>query len=543
VASETVQSNYTPLTPQSFLRRSARVYPDKTAVIAGARRYTYRQFHERACRQANALRALGVKRGVTVAVLAPNTPEHLEATYGVHMAGGTLVALNYRLSPPEIAYILGHCKARVLIVDQEYLPTVQAVAGELKGVKHCIVARAEDGGAPAWEPAGALEYEAWLAAADAEDPRLFPADENETISINYTSGTTGNPKGVMYTHRSAYLNAVCNLLEMGMTADSVYLWTLPMFHCNGWCYVWGVTALGATHVCLRAVSPQAVIAQIREHRVTHFCGAPIVLRMVVEGAQEAGLQRFEHPVKVSTAAAPPSPTVIEQMLGLNVSVLHVYGLTETYGPMTVCEIQPAWRDLPPAELARLMARQGVPYALAEDLAVLDEADRPVPADGQTLGEVCMRGNIVAKGYYDNAEATARSFRDGWFHSGDLGVVHPDGYIELRDRAKDIIISGGENISTIEVENVLYRHPAVADVAVVSRPDERWGEVPVAFVTLKEGTVPTEGELIAFCREHLAHFKAPKAVYFQALPRTSTGKVQKFVLRERMWEGHEKRIGG
>ena len=547
MAAETIQSNYTPLTPQSFLRRSVRVYPDKTAVIAGARRYSYRQLYERACRQANALRALGVKTGVTVAVLAPNTPEHLEATYGVHMAGGVLVALNYRLSPPEIAYILGHCKAHVLIVDHEYLPTVQAVIGELKGVRHIVAVAADSGaapdGAPTWQPPGALAYEAWLGAASPEDPRIYPADENDTIAINYTSGTTGNPKGVMYTHRSAYLNAVCNLLEMGMGPDSVYLWTLPMFHCNGWCYVWGVTALGATHVCLRAVSPGEVIALIQEHRVTHFCGAPIVLRMVVEGAREAGLQRFAHPVKVSTAAAPPSPTVIEQMLGLNVDVIHVYGLTETYGPMTVCEVQPAWRELPPAELAHLMARQGVPYALAEDLAILDEQERPVPADGRTLGEVCMRGNIVAKGYYDNPDATAASFRDGWFHSGDLGVLHPDGYIELRDRAKDIIISGGENISTIEVENVLYRHPAVADVAVVSRPDEKWGEVPVAFVTPKDGTTPSEQELIAFCREHLAHFKAPKAVYFQALPRTSTGKVQKYVLRDRMWEGHEKRIGG
>ncbi|HKI98054.1 MAG TPA: long-chain-fatty-acid--CoA ligase [bacterium] len=537
------ESNYTPLTPQSFLRRSARVFPDKTAVISGTRRYSYREFYERACRQANALSALGATQDVSVAVLAPNTPEHLEACYGVHMAGAVLVALNYRLSPPEIAYILSHCKARVLIVDHEYLPTVQAVIDELKGIQHFIVVRPDDGSVPAWEPPGARVYEEWLAAASTADPRRFPDDENDTISINYTSGTTGSPKGVMYTHRSAYLNAVCNLLEMGMGASSVYLWTLPMFHCNGWCYTWGVTAAGGTHVCMRAVSPADIVAEVQEHQVTHFCGAPIVLRMVVEGAQAAGLERFDHAVKVSTAAAPPSPTVIEQMLGLNVDVIHVYGLTETYGPTTVCEIQPVWKDLPTAELVRLMARQGVPYILSEDLQVLDEQDRPVSADGQTLGEVCMRGNIVAKGYYDNPEATAKSFRDGWFHSGDLGVMHPDGYIELRDRAKDIIISGGENISTIEVENVLYSHPAVADVAVVSRPDEKWGEVPVAFVTMKPGSEPTEAELIEFCRTKLAHFKAPKAVYFQALPRTSTGKVQKYVLREQMWEGQDKRIGG
>ena len=539
----TQASNYTPLTPQSFLRRSARVYPDKTAVIAGPRRTSYRELYERACRQANALRALGLAPGTSVAVLAPNTPEHLEACYGVHMAGCVLVALNYRLSPPEIAFILGHCKARVLIVDPEYLPTVQAAAKELKGVKHFIVAQGDNGAAPAWQPAGALAYESWLQAAPAEDPRLLPADENDTLSINYTSGTTGNPKGVMYTHRSAYLNAICNLLEMRMGADSVYLWTLPMFHCNGWCYVWGVTAVGGTHVCVRAISPAGIIAQIREHRVTHFCGAPIVLRMVVEGAQAAGIRRFERALTVSTAAAPPSPTVIEQMLKLNVDVIHVYGLTETYGPTTVCEVQAAWRERPSAERSHLMARQGVPYVLSEDLQVLGADDRPVPADGKTLGEVCMQGNIVAKGYYENPEATAKAFRGGWFHSGDLGVMHPDGYIELRDRAKDIIISGGENISTIEVENVLYGHPAVADVAVVSRPDEKWGEVPVAFVTPKDGTAPTEAELIEFCRANLAHFKAPKAVYFQALPRTSTGKVQKFVLRERMWEGHDKRIGG
>ncbi|HEX9842166.1 MAG TPA: AMP-binding protein, partial [bacterium] len=291
------------------------------------------------------------------------------------------------------------------------------------------------------------------------------------------------------------------------------------------------------------VSPREIIAHITGHAVTHFCGAPIVLRMVIDGAAQAGMERFSHQVTVSTAAAPPSPTVIEGMLSLNVKVIHVYGLTETYGPMTVCEIQPAWRELPTPELARRMARQGVAYMLAEDLRVLDVEGQPVPADGETLGEVCMRGNIVAKGYFENPQATAEAFRDGWFHSGDLGVLHPDGYIELRDRAKDIIISGGENISTIEVENVLYRHPAVADVAVVSRPDEKWGEVPVAFVTPKDGTTPSEQELIAFCREHLAHFKAPKAVYFQALPRTSTGKVQKYVLRDRMWEGHEKRIGG
>ncbi len=535
-------SNYFPLTPQSFLRRSARVYPDKTAVIYGARQYTYTEFFQRACRQANALKSMGVGKDATVCSLMPNTPPQLESAYGVHMAGGILVALNYRLSPREILHILNHCKARVLMVDYEFLPAIKEIAGELGHVKHFVVVH-DDRGAPEWQPDGAVEYESMLASASTEDPGIFPRDENDPISINYTSGTTGLPKGVVYTHRSAYLNATCNLLEMTMSADSIYLWTLPMFHCNGWCYTWGVTALGGTHVCMRAVSPAEVVSLISEHRVTHFCGAPIVLRMVVDGAAEAGLERFGHKVKVSTAAAPPSPTVIEAMLELNVDVIHVYGLTETYGPTTVCEIQPGWRDLPTAEMAGLMARQGVPYVLSEDMQVLDEEHRPVPADGKTLGEVCMRGNIVAKEYFNNPEATAQSFHSGWFHSGDLGVMHPDGYLELKDRAKDIIISGGENISTIEVENTLYKHPDVLDVAVVSRPDEKWGEVPVAFVTPKDGRQPTEAELISFCRDNLAHFKAPKTVFFEVLPRTSTGKVQKYVLRERMWEGREKRISG
>ncbi|MEE8395944.1 MAG: AMP-binding protein, partial [bacterium] len=319
--------------------------------------------------------------------------------------------------------------------------------------------------------------------------------------------------------------------------------TLPMFHCNGWCYTWGVTALGATHVCLRGVDANEVVDTIMERRVTHFCGAPVVLRMVADGAREAGIEKFPHRVKVSTAAAPPSPSVIESMLQLNVDVIHVYGLTETYGPTTVCEMQPAWKGRDVGELAQLMARQGVPYVLSEDLQVMDEAGNAVPADGETLGEVCMRGNIVAKGYYRNPEATAEAFRGGWFHSGDLGVLHPDGYIELKDRAKDIIISGGESISTIEVENVLYTHPDVADVAVVARPDEKWGEVPVAFVTPKAGRQLTAEEIIGFCRDKIAHFKAPQAVFFEPLPRTSTGKVQKYVLRERFWKGRDKRISG
>jgi fatty-acyl-CoA synthase len=535
-------TNYTPLSPQSFLRRNARVYPDKTAIIHGAQRLNYREFFERACRQANGLRGLGLSRGEKVAVLAPNTPAHLEANFGVHMAGGVLVAVNTRLGPNEVAFIVDHSESEVVIVDSELLPTIQPVFDQMKRVRQFIVVR-EGGEAGAWEPPGAVEYEAFLKGAAPDYPGIFPEDENDVISINYTSGTTGNPKGVMYTHRSAYLNGVCNLLEMNMSADSVYLWTLPMFHCNGWCYTWGVTALGATHVCLRGVDADEIIKSIVAHGVTHFCGAPVVLRTVVDGAQAAGLTQFAQKLKVSTAAAPPSPAVIQAMMELNVDVIHVYGLTETYGPTTVCEVQPGWRDLPPAELAKMMVRQGVPYVLSEDLRIMDEGDRPVAADGETLGEVCMRGNIVMKGYFKNPQATKEVLRNGWFHSGDLGVMHADGYIELKDRAKDIIISGGENISTIEVENVLYTHPGVQDVAVVARPDEKWGEVPVAFITPREGTTLSEEEIIQFCRENLAHFKAPKAVFFEALPRTSTGKVQKFVLRERFWADRDKRIGG
>jgi fatty-acyl-CoA synthase len=534
------RANYTPLSPQSFLVRSARVYPGKPAIRYGGLSRSYLEFFERACRLANGLRALGVARESNVALLAPNTPAHLEANYGVHMAGGALVAINTRLSPAEIAYIVRHSRARVMMVDAEYLPLLKVLLASADCPRHLIVI--EDEAVPHPEaPAGSVTYEALLAGASADYPGIYPGDENQTIALNYTSGTTGKPKGVMYTHRSGYLNALCNLLEIAMKPDSVYLWTLPMFHCSGWCYTWAVTALGATHVCLRKLGPQAVVEAIQTHGVTHLCGAPIVLQMVADGAKELGVERFERGLTISTAAAPPSPKLIERMLDLNVEVIHVYGLTETYGPTTVCEIQRDWRGLPVGEQARLMARQGVPYELAQDLEILDAGGKPVRRDGQTLGEVCMRGNIVMKGYFDDPEATATALRDGWFHSGDLGVMHPDGYIELKDRAKDIIISGGENISTIEVENVLMGHPAVKDAAVVAKPDEKWGEVPVAFVALQSGGAASEADLIGWCRERLAHYKAPKSVIFEELPRTSTGKVQKFMLRERFWQGREKRI--
>jgi fatty-acyl-CoA synthase len=534
------RANYTPLSPQSFLVRSARVYPDKPAIRYGEHSTSYREFFERACRLANGLLELGVARESNVALLAPNTPAHLEANYGVHMAGGSLVAINTRLSPPEIAYIVQHSHSRVVLVDAEYLPQLKPLLASTDRPEHLIVIE-DDAASVGDVPAGAVTYEAFLAGAAPDYPDLYPDDENQTIALNYTSGTTGKPKGVMYTHRSVYLNALCNLLEIAMRPDSVYLWTLPMFHCSGWCYTWAVTALGATHVCLRKLGPAAVVGAIQGYGVTHLCGAPIVLQMIADGAKELGVRRFEPGLTLSTAAAPPSPKVIERMLDLNVEVIHVYGLTETYGPTTVCEIQHDWRDRPVAERARLMARQGVPYELAQDLDILDAEGKPVPRDGQSLGEVCMRGNIVMKGYFDDPEATARAMHDGWFHSGDLGVMHPDGYIELKDRAKDIIISGGENISTIEVENVLMGHPAVRDAAVVAKPDEKWGEVPVAFVALQTAGSATEADLIGWCRERLAHYKAPKSVIFEELPRTSTGKVQKFMLRERFWQGRATRI--
>ncbi len=541
-----MQANYTPLSPLSFMRRSAYVFGEKIAVSdQEGRNFTYAQMYERTCRLANGLQAkLALKPQDKVAILAPNTPEHLEAVNGVPLTQGMLVAINYRLSAREVAYILNHSQSRALLIDHEYLPVVKRILEEetLETVE-CFIVIPPVQGRVAWVPLGAIDYESFLAEASPKDSGWLPEDENAPISVNYTSGTTGRPKGVVYTHRSAYMNAVCSVMQMQMNHESVYLWTLPMFHCNGWCYVWGVNAVGARHVCVRAVNEKSVVQTIQSQTVSHFCGAPVVLRMVADGAVALGIKRFEHGVRVATAAAPPSPSIIEAMLALNVDVLHVYGLTETYGPVTICEVQPKWKQLSGKDLSHKMARQGVTATLAEGLAVLDKNDQPVPADGETLGEVCMRGNIVMKEYLNNPEATAKALRNGWFHSGDLGVVHLDGYVELRDRSKDIIISGGENISTIEVENALYGHEGVADVAVVSKPDEKWGEVPVAFVTPKAGVDLTQEGVIAFCRKKLAHFKAPKAVFFRELPRTSTGKVQKYLLREEMWKGSKKRIAG
>jgi len=517
----------TELTPVAFLRRSAYVFPDKVAVIHGERRYTYRQLEERANRLASGLRAAGLGKLDRVAIIAPNTPAMLEAHFGVPAAGLALVPINVRLSSDEIGYILKHSGAKVLLVDHEFEPLVKPL--DLAGVR---VVRIDDTGA-AGDP-----YEDFLAAQSPEPCEPWLEDEYETISINYTSGTTGRPKGVMVHHRGAYLNAIGETIETGMTFDATYLWTLPMFHCNGWCFTWGVTALGGTHVCLRRVEPARVWDLIDREGVTHYCGAPTVQIGIVNDPRAHALTR---PVTAAVAGAPPSPTLLARMKELGFRPVHVYGLTETYGPHTVCAWNTAWSARPADEQARLAARQGQGYVLADLVRVVDEHMQDVPMDGETLGEVVMRGNNVMKGYFEQPDATAEAFRGGWFHSGDIAVWHPDGYIELRDRKKDIIISGGENISTIEVEQCVARHPAVMECAVVAVPDDKWGERPKAFVTLKPGAQATEAEIIDFCRQQIAHFKAPTAVEFGELPKTSTGKVQKFVLRDREWQGRTKRI--
>jgi fatty-acyl-CoA synthase len=517
----------TELTPVSFLERSASVFPDKTAIVHGERRYTYREFAERVYRLASHLRHVGLQKHDRVAFLCPNTPALLEAHYAVPAAGGVLVAVNTRLNSHEIAFILKHSGSKFLFVDAELQPLVEAI--DLKGI-HVI--RIEDTGA-AGDP-----YEVFLAGGSPHQVESWLKDEEETISINYTSGTTGNPKGVMYSYRGAYLNAIAEVLSTGMNSSSVYLWTLPMFHCNGWCFTWGVTAVGGTHVCLRKVDPTQVWDLFESEGVTHYNGAPTVQIFLVN---HPNAHRLDRQITVTIAGAPPSPTLLGQMKSLNFRPIHVYGLTETYGPYTICEWHAEWDHLPQAEQARLLARQGQGNVLAERVRVVDTEMNDVPRDGQTMGEVVMHGNDVAKGYYENPAATAKSFEGGWFHSGDIGVWHPDSYIELRDRAKDVIISGGENISTIEVEQAVAQHPAVMECAVVAIPDEQWGERPKAFVTLKPGQSATEAEIIAFCRERLAHFKCPASIEFGDLPKTSTGKVQKFVLREKEWAGRAKRI--
>jgi fatty-acyl-CoA synthase len=527
-------ANYVPLTPIGFLLRSAAVYPDRLAVVHGERRYRWREALERCRRLAGALAAQGVGRGDTVALMAPNIPEAFEAHFGVPMAGAVLNALNIRLDPDTIAFILGHGEAKVLITDTEFSPVIGKALRQLD--RKPLVIDIDDAAGPGGDRLGDMDYETFLAGGDPQFPEVTPQDEWEAIALNYTSGTTGNPKGVVYHHRGAYLNALGNILVWGMRHHPVYLWTLPMFHCNGWCFPWTITALSGTHVCLRRVEAGAIYEAIAREGVTHLCGAPVVMSMLLNAGP--GLKRsLDQRIEMMTAGAAPPAAVIEGMEGLGFHITHVYGLTEVYGPAVVCAWHDEWDELPAAERARLKARQGVTYPVLEGLTVADPASlAPVPADGATMGEIFMRGNIVMKGYLKNPGATEEAFAGGWFHSGDLGVMHPDGYIELKDRSKDIIISGGENISTIEVEDVLYRHPAVLEAAVVARPDPMWGETPCAFVTLKPEAEASAEDIIAFCRAHLAHFKAPRTVIFGALPKTSTGKIQKFALRERAKQG-------
>jgi fatty-acyl-CoA synthase len=523
-------ANFTALTPLDFLARSAATYPDHTAVIHGPVRLGYRDLYDRSRRLASALRAAGIGLGDTVAIVAPNIPAHLEAHFGVPMTGAVLNAINTRLDARTIAFTLDHGEAKVLLTDTEYA----GVVGEaLKQASvRPLVVDIVDALGPVGPRLGTVDYEGFIAAGDPNFAWAIPADEWQAIALNYTSGTTGNPKGVVYHHRGAALNAIGNVLAWGMGPHPTYLWTLPMFHCNGWCFPWTITAMAGTHVCLRRFDAAAIFNAIRDHGVSHMCGAPTVLNMMVNApdAAKAGLPAG---VRVMTAGAAPPAAVIAAMEAMRFHVTHTYGLTETYGPAVVCAWHDEWDSRPSGDRAALRARQGVRYHVLDGLTVMDPRSMTtVPADGATMGEVMFRGNVVMKGYLKNPKATHDALQGGWFHSGDLGVLHPDGYIELKDRSKDIIISGGENISTIEVEGVLFKHPAVLEAAVVARPDAHWGETPCAFVTLKVGTTATADDIIAFCRENLAKFKVPKTIVFGDLPKTSTGKVQKFVLRDK-----------
>jgi fatty-acyl-CoA synthase len=518
----------TELNPVDFLARAAYIYPARTAVVHANRRYSYRELAGRSWRLANALRSAGLAKGDRVAALLFNSPAMLEAHFAVPAAGGILVAVNNRLSAAEVGYILQHSGARYLLLDAALEALVQR--SDLSGV---TVIRCDDGSA------GGGAYEEFLAAATPTRPASWLENEEETISINYTSGTTGRPKGVQYTYRGAYLNALNEVIVAGLSADSVYLWTLPMFHCNGWCFPWAVTAVAARHVTVRSVDPEAVWDLIDGEGVTHYNGAPTVQLMVINHPRA---HRLDRPVTAMVAAAPPSPTLLGRMSELNFRVVHVYGLTETYGPITVCPEPEGWTELTVEQRAAYLARQGQAYISSDLVRVVDQEMNDVPRDGATMGEVAMRGNNVMSGYFDDEPATDKAFAGGWFHSGDLAVWHPDGNIELRDRGKDVIISGGENISSIEVEQAICAHPAVLECAVIGIPHPHWGERPKAYVTLNEGATATSDDIIVFCRDRLAHYKCPDTVEFGPLPKTSTGKIQKFVLRQREWTGQDKHVG-
>ena len=523
-------ANFQALTPLTYLDWSASVYPEKTAVIHGDKRYSYREFQARCRRLASALKGRGIGLGDTVTLMAPNVPAMLEAHYGVPMAGAVLNALNYRLDVDTIALILDHGESKLLITDREFSPVIKEALSRLG--RAIPVIDIDDELAQGGELLGEKDYEALLDEGDPNYKGEEIADEWQAICLLYTSGTTGNPKGAVYHHRGAFLNAMGNAMMFGLNRDSVYLWTLPMFHCNGWTYTWAVTAMAGTHVCLRNVDTALIFAMIKEHKVTHMCGAPIVLNMLIHAPKEHKVG-FEQTVEVATGGAAPPSKVISEMETMGFRVTHLYGLTETYGPATVCSWQDEWGGLPMDDKAAKMARQGVRYPTMANLMLADpESMEQVPADGQTIGELMLRGNTVMKGYLKNPGTTGEAFKGGWLRTGDLGVMHPDGYIEIKDRSKDIIISGGENISSLEVEEVLFKHPKVMEAAVVARSDEKWGETPCAFVTLKPDVEEANSEeIIQWCREHMAHFKIPRTVVFGPLPKTSTGKIQKFVLRE------------
>ncbi|MFT5181577.1 MAG: fatty-acyl-CoA synthase [Alphaproteobacteria bacterium] len=522
-------ANFTTLSPLSFIKRTASAYPNRAAVVHGSIRRNWAETYARTKQLASALSQRGIGIGDCVAVMSPNIPEMLEAHFGIPMTGGVINALNTRLDAKTIAFILDHGEAKILLTDTELSPVIKQ-ALELVKTKPFVIDICDPEG-PGGEQLGEIDYETFIAGGDPDFEWSLPDDEWRAIALNYTSGTTGNPKGVVYHHRGAYLNAMGNVFTWGATNHPTYLWTLPMFHCNGWCFTWGTALVAGTNVCLRQVTANTIYDAFAKHGVTHLCGAPIVMQMIVNAGEE-DRQPFDQDVEFMTAAAPPPAAVLARMAEQGIRVTHVYGLTEIYGPAIICAWQDEWNDLPPDQQAKLQSRQGVPYEVLEDVMVGDpETLEPVPRDGETMGEVFTRGNVTMKGYLKNPKATDDAFAGGWFHTGDLGVWHPDNYIELKDRSKDIIISGGENISSIEVEDALYKHPAVSVAAVVARPDEKWGETPCAFIELAPGASASEAELIQHCRDNLAAYKIPRHVVFGGLPKTSTGKIQKFVLRE------------